>query len=54
MTKQELDAAVAAAKTETRDALQTVFDALNHGQQTKILKDEAVAALFALYGVNTE
>lgn len=54
MTKQELNTAVSAAKTETRDALQTVFDALNHGQQTKILKNDAVAELFALYGVNTE
>lgn len=54
MTKQELNTAVTVAKTETRDALQTVFDALNHGQQTKILKNEAVAALFSLYGVNTE
>ena len=54
MTKQELDISVTEAKTGTRDALQTVFDALNHGQQTKILKNKAVAALFALYGVNTE
>ena len=54
MTKNELTNAVSAAKNDTRDALQTVFDALNHGQQNKILKNEAVAALFALYGVNTE
>lgn len=54
MTKQKLNTAVTAAKTETRDALQTVFNALNHGQQTKILKNDAVAALFVLYGVNTE
>lgn len=52
-TKQELDAAVLAAKTETRDALQTVFDALNKGQRQKILKDEKVSALFELYGVET-
>lgn len=51
MTKQELNTAVSAAKTETRDVLQTVFNALNHGQQTKILKDEQVQALFDLYGV---
>lgn len=54
MTKQELDFAVEAAKEETRDALQTVFDALNHGQQTKILKNEQVQFLFDLYGVNYE
>ena len=38
-------------KAETRDALQTVFDALNHGQRKKLLKDEKVKALFDLYGV---
>jgi hypothetical protein len=51
MTKTELTAAVADAKAETRNALQTVYDALNHGQQGKLLKDEAVKALFDLYGV---
>lgn len=54
MTKQELTAAVEAAKTETRTALQTVYDALNKGQQKKIVKDEAVKALFDLYGVSYE
>lgn len=51
MTKKELTAAVDAAKTETKAALQTVYDALNQGQQKKIVKDEAVKALFDLYGV---
>lgn len=40
--------------TETQKALQTVFDALNQGQQKKILKDEEVKALFDRYGVVTE
>ena len=51
MTKSELYSKTDAAVTETRDALQTVYDALNQGQQKKILKDEAVAALFERYGV---
>ena len=51
MTKNELTAAVEAAKTETRAALQTVYDSLNQGQQNKLIKDEAVKALFDLYGV---
>ena len=51
MTKKELIAAVENAKAETKSALQTVYDALNHGQQKKIVKDEAVKALFDLYGV---
>ena len=36
---------------ETRVALQTVYDALNQGQQKKILKDESVKELFDRYGV---
>lgn len=51
MTKTELNTAVADAKAETKAALQTVYDALNQGQQKKLLKDEAVKALFDLYGV---
>ena len=54
MTKDALTAAVDAAKVETKSALQTVYDSLNHGQQKKIVKDEAVKALFDLYGVNYE
>ena len=51
MKKQELTLAVEAAKTETKNALQIVYDALNQGQQKKIIKDEKVKALFDLYGV---
>ena len=51
MTKDALTAAVEAAKAETKSALQTVYDSLNQGQQKKIVKDEAVKALFDLYGV---
>lgn len=36
---------------ETRVALQTVYDALNQGQQKKILKEESVKELFDRYGV---
>ena len=54
MTKKELIAAVENAKAETKSALQTVYDSLNHGQQNKLIKDEAVKALFDLYGVNYE
>lgn len=51
MTKKELIAAVENAKVETKSALQTVYDAMNKGQQKKIVKGEAVKALFDLYGV---
>jgi hypothetical protein len=51
MTKHELTTAVDKAKAETKEALQTVYDALNQGQQNKIVKNEAVKKLFDLYGV---
>lgn len=51
MKKTALSEAVAACKGETKTALQTVYDALNQGQQKKIVKDEAVKALFDRYGV---
>ena len=51
MTKEELTIAVEAAKTNTRDALQTVYNALNQGQQKQLIKDETVKALFDLYNV---
>lgn len=40
-----------AVVTETKDALQLVYDTLNQGQQKKIVKDEAVKALFDRYEV---
>lgn len=52
MNKTTLDKAVAKAKNETKEALQTMYDALNQGQQKKIAKDEKVKALFDLYGVD--
>ena len=51
MTKAELTRAVEAAKSETRDALQTIYDALNQGQRKQIVKVEAIKELFNRYGV---
>lgn len=51
MTKNELKEKTDKAVAETRDALQTVYDSLNQGQQKQIVKDEAVKALFDRYGV---
>lgn len=51
MDKKTLNEAVARCKEETKSALQAVYDALNHGQQKQIVKDEKVKALFDLYGV---
>lgn len=54
MKRTELTQAVETAKAETKTALQTVYDALNQGQQKKIVKDEQVKKLFDLYGVEYE
>lgn len=51
MTKHELNRKTDAAVNETRAALQTIYDALNHGQQKQLVKDEAVKELFDRYGV---
>ena len=51
MDKDTLNEAVKACKEETREALQTVYNTLNSGQQKKLLKNEAVKALFERYEV---
>lgn len=51
MTNRDLRNAVETAKAETREALQTVYDALNQGQKKQILKNEAVKILLDRYGV---
>ena len=51
MRKAELRIAVDAAKTETKNALQIIYDSLNQGQQKKIVEKDKVKALFDLYGV---
>ena len=51
MKREDLFNKVAAVKSETQIALQTVYDALNQGQQKKILKNVVVKALFDRYGV---
>ena len=51
MTKEQLENKTTAVIEETKTALQTVYDALNQGQQKKIVKDEKVKALFDRYGV---
>lgn len=54
MLKSELNQAVESYRIQIKEALQTVYDALNQGQQKKIVKDEKVKALFDLYGVKYE
>ena len=54
MKKSELDEKTQAVIDETKEALQTMYDALNQGQQKKIVKNEKVKALFDRYGVEYE
>lgn len=51
MNKDTLNEAVKACKAETKEALQTVYDELNNGQQKKLLKSENIKALFERYEV---
>ena len=51
MDKKTLNEAVNTCKAETKEALQTVYDELNNGQQKKLMKSEAIKALFERYGV---
>lgn len=51
MKTKELQEKTEAVISETKNALQTMYDALNHGQQKQIVKNEEVKALFDRYGV---
>ena len=50
----ELTDKVLVYNREIKDALQTVYNELNHGQQKKLLKSEVVKAMFERNGVVTE
>jgi hypothetical protein len=52
--KDTLNEAVKACKEETREALQTFYNALNHGQQKQIIKNEAVRIICDRFGVEYE
>ena len=51
ISKKQLQENVDKTKSETKSALQLIFDSLNQGQQKKLLKNEKVHALLLLYGV---
>ena len=51
MTKQELDTAMKAAKTEYRESLQTLWDNINKGQQKQLYKIPEVKAILDRFGV---
>ena len=51
ISKDKLKENVGKVKDDTKSALQTIYDALNQGQQKKIVKNPEVKALFDRYGV---
>ena len=51
ISKNKLQENVGKVKDDTKSALQTMYDALNQGQQKKIIKNADVKALFDRYGV---
>ena len=48
----ELKEKVIAYNKEIKEALETIFNALNNGQQKKLLKSDKVKALFDRYKIN--
>ena len=52
MRKDKLTEAVTAHKTETKEALQLLFDNINKGQRKQLIKKEEILSLFDTYGVN--
>jgi hypothetical protein len=54
MNKTTLARLTEEAMSETRIALRTLYDALNQGQQKKVLRNEEVAELFERYNVLDE
>ena len=51
MNKHQLKNQTEKVITSTKDALTSMYEALNQGQKKKILKNEAVAELFRRFGV---
>lgn len=54
MNKDKLNEAVAACKSETKEALETVLAELNQGQRKKLVKNEKAKPILERFGVNYE
>ncbi len=50
----ELRERVIAYNTEVKNALQAIYNDLNHGQRKKLLRNPAIRAMFERYGVEIE
>jgi hypothetical protein len=51
ISKEKLQENVSKTKSETKSALQLIYDSLNNGQQKKLIKNEEVYQLLKRYGV---
>ena len=51
ISKKQLQENVDKTKSETKSALQLIYDGLNHGQQKKLIKNDEVYQLLKRYGV---
>jgi hypothetical protein len=51
ISKEKLKENVSKTKNTTKEALTTIYKALNNGQQKKLLKNEEVKRLLEFYGV---
>ena len=51
ISKEKLKENVAKTKNTTKEALTTIYEALNPGQQKKLIKNTEVKKLFEFYGV---
>lgn len=51
ISKKQLQENVDKTKSETKSALQLIYDSLNNGQQKKLIKNEEVYQLLKRYGV---
>lgn len=54
ISKKKLQQNVGKTKSETKSALQLIFDNLNQGQRKKLIKNEEVKRLLKFYGVAEE
>lgn len=54
ISKEKLKENVAKTKNTTKEALTTIYEALNRGQQKKLIKNEEVKRLLKFYGVIEE
>lgn len=54
MTKEELETKTDSVIFETKNAIETIYNALNQGQRKQIVKNESVKKLFDQYKVDYE